>query len=88
MNIPPQFQWSPGEAATVNEFLNTPVGNKWISILIMRKPQLDLSSTEKAALSGAFAAGYESFLGQIGWTRNVSKPDDDAAVRGIDPVKD
>ena len=91
MNIPRQLQWTPGEAATVNEFLESKIGQKWLSVLIFYKPQLDLSSTEKAALSGSYAAGYESFLGRIGWTRNPSlhqQSTEDASARSIDPVKD
>lgn len=86
MNLP-GIQWTPGEAAGVNDFLNSPLGRKWLGILLTRKPQLDLSSTEKAALSGAFAAGYERFFGEIAATR-VSITPEPAGLRPIDSVRD
>jgi hypothetical protein len=86
MNIP-GILWSPGEAAAVNEFLRTPVGQKWLGILLTRKPRMDLSSTEKAALSGAYAAGYESFFMEIANTR-ITPPQENVSAKGIDPTKD
>jgi hypothetical protein len=83
----PGFQWTPGEAAAVNEFLNSPLGQKWLGVLITRKPRVDLSSYERAALSGAFIAGYESVFGEIAATRATTMPSD-AGVQGIDPTKD
>lgn len=84
----PGLAWSPSEAAAVNEFLNTPVGRKWLGVLLTRKPRIDLSSTERAALSGAMAAGYESIFGEIAMTRVAQAPADTASVKGIDATKD
>jgi hypothetical protein len=83
----PGFQWTPGESAAVNEFLNSPLGQKWLGVLITRKPRVDLSTTERAALSGAFIAGYESVFGEIAATRATVVPDN-ASIQGIDPTKD
>lgn len=83
----PGIEWTPGEAAAVNEFLNSPVGQKWLGILLTRKPKIDLSNTERAGITGAFAAGYESFFGEIGATRYTSVRDS-AGVKGIDPTRD
>ena len=88
MSGPPGIPWSPSEAASLNEFLNTPVGRKWLGVLLTRKPRIDLSSTEKAALSGAFAAGYESVFGEIAFTRVGQPPSDNPSVRAIDPTRD
>jgi hypothetical protein len=84
----PGIPWSPQEAAGVNEFLSSPLGTKWIGVLITRKPGLDLSSTERAALTGAFAAGYESVFGVIAGTRVAltGAPNVDRAP--IDTTKD
>jgi hypothetical protein len=83
----PGFQWTPGEAASVNEFLNSPLGQKWLGVLITRKPRMDLSTTERAALSGAYIAGYESVFGEIAATRTAVAPED-AGAKGIDMTKD
>ena len=85
---PPGIPWSPSEAAAVNEFLSTAVGRKWLGVLLMRKPRLDLTSTERAALSGAFGAGYEHMFNEIASTRIAQPQADTAAVKGIDPTKD
>jgi hypothetical protein len=83
----PGFQWTPSEASSVNEFLNTPLGQKWLGVLITRKPRMDLSTTERAALSGAFVAGYEAVFGEIAATRTAMMPDK-AEVKAIDPTVD
>lgn len=85
---PPGIPWSPSEAAAVNEFLGTAVGRKWLGVLLTRKPRIDLSNTERAALSGAFAAGYESIFAEIAATRVAQSHADTASVKGIDPTKD
>jgi hypothetical protein len=85
---PPGIAWNPGEAAAVNEFLNSAVGRKWLGVLLTRKPRIDLGSTEKAALSGAFAAGYESIFSEIAATRIGQSPIDTASAKSIDPTKD
>lgn len=87
MNNLPGIIWSGGEAAAINEFLNTPVAQKWMGILLTRKPKIDMSSTERAAITGAYAAGYESFFAEIAATRSSSiRPE--AGLRSIDPTKD
>jgi hypothetical protein len=87
MNLP-GISWSPSEAAAVNEFLNSPVGKKWLGILLSRKPKLDLSSTERAALSGAYAAGYEALIFyEIPATR-ASMIQESASIKAIDPTRD
>jgi hypothetical protein len=88
MNPIPGISWSPSESAAVNEFLTTPVGQKWLGVLMVRKPRMDLSSTERAALSGAFSAGYESIFGIIAETRTTRAPVQDASVPSINPDKD
>lgn len=87
--IPPgMLDWGPGEAAAVNEFLNSPVGKKWLAVLFNRKPQFDRSvGMEKAALNGAFTAGYEQFFAEIAATR-ISRITEDFGVKPIDTVKD
>jgi hypothetical protein len=86
VNIP-GIQWSPGEAAAVNEFLNTPVGRKWLGVLLSRKPALDLTNTERAALSGAYAAGYERIFGEMAATRVAAQPEP-TGLKAIDPTRD
>lgn len=85
---PPGITWSPGEAAAANEFLNSPIGRKWLGILLSRKPAVDLSSTERAALSGAYAAGYERIFGEIAATRTSVMETESPSLRAIDPAKD
>lgn len=82
------IEWTPSEAATVNDFLNSPVGRKWLGVLLTRKPRMDLTSTERAALSGAFAAGYESLFGEIAATRVALPPPENASMKSIDSTKD
>jgi hypothetical protein len=86
---PPGFlAWNSGEAAAVNEFLNSQIGRKWLAILLSRKPQVDLSKgTEVAALTGAFAAGYENFFVEIAGTR-TSIDHDNPSAKSIDMTKD
>jgi hypothetical protein len=83
----PSNAWSPGEGAAVNEFLNTPVGRKWLWILASRKPRVDLSSLEKTAISGAYASGYEAVFNEISSTRSILSPED-PGVKPIDSTKD
>lgn len=82
--------WTPSDAAALNEFLNTPLGRKWLGILLAHKPRIDMESSEKAALSGAFIAGYEHLLfHEIGINRMAGSPKRDSAGKpGIDPEKD
>lgn len=84
--LPPA--WTPGEAAALNEFLNSVLGKKWLGLLLSRKPQVDLTTTEKAALTGAFASGYESIFAQIALTRSTVQVEQSAGAKTIDPTKD
>jgi hypothetical protein len=84
----PGIEWSPSEAAAVNDFLNTPVGRKWMGVLLTRKPRVDLSAgTERAAMTGAYSAGYESFFAEIAATR-FAATGEIAGVKSIDPTRD
>jgi len=81
--------WSPSEAAAVNEFLNSPVGRKWLGVLLTRKPRVDIGGTiERAAMTGAFSSGYESIFGEIAATRVAVPMPDAASAKAIDPTKD
>lgn len=80
--------WSPSEAAAVNEFLSTPVGIRWLQVLWARKPKIDQSSTERAALTGCLVAGYEKAWEEISNTRTTLREPVSASVQGIDPTKD
>jgi hypothetical protein len=84
---PPGIPWSGAEAAAINEFLNSPLGRKWMGVLLTRKPSLDLAGTERAALTGAYSAGYEHFFAEIAATR-VAGSQDSAGLKPIDMTKD
>jgi hypothetical protein len=81
------MNWSPSEAAAVNEFLNSTVGKRWISLLQERKPPLDMTSIERTAITGSFASGYESFFKQIEATRRFESAEN-ASAKQLDMVKD
>jgi hypothetical protein len=86
---PPGVDWSASEAASVNDFLNTPVGRKWLGVLLTRKPKIDIqSSIEKAAMTGAFIAGYESFFVEISNTRVAIREPENASIKAIDTKRD
>jgi hypothetical protein len=88
MNQPPMgLPWSAGEAAAVNEFLNSPVGRRWLDVLFMHKPRIDLTSSDRAGLTGAFVAGYESFFAEIAATR-IAMQSENFSAKAIDPVRD
>jgi hypothetical protein len=82
--------WTPTDAAGLNEFLNTPLGRKWLGHLLASKPKIDMSSTEKAGISGAYLAGYEYLLfTRIGADRLAGAKDAPTFSKpGIDPEKD
>ena len=86
MNI--DYPWGPGEAAAVNEFLNSDVGRRWLGFLLVRKPRMDLSTSERAGLSGALAAGYEQVFAEIAASRIAQRPPEDYSAKAIDPTKD
>jgi hypothetical protein len=86
---PIKSDWTPSESASVNEFLNTPVGIRWLQELFKRRPwNIDRTSAEKAALDGCFLAGYEKAWEEISNTRVILPQGEDASVPGIDPTKD
>jgi hypothetical protein len=84
----PGIPWTPSEASGVNEFLNTPLGRKWLGILLSRKPRLDMTSTDRAALSGAYIAGYEQVFNEMAASRTAIKDQESASKPGIDPSRD
>jgi hypothetical protein len=84
---PPGIPWSGAEAAAINDFLNSPLGRKWMGVLLTRKPGLDLAGTERAALTGAYSAGYEHFFAEIAATR-VAGSQESASMKTIDPTRD
>lgn len=81
--------WTASDAAGLNEFLNTKLGVKWISVLMTLKPKVDiLGGVEKAGLSGAYVAGYEYLLNEmIPRTRAVVVQDTESR-KPIDMTKD
>lgn len=83
-------EWTPSDAAGLNEFLNTPLGRKWLGVMLAHKPKLDLVSTERAALTGAFVAGYEHLLfAEMGANRMAGRASELSASKpAIDPAKD
>jgi hypothetical protein len=83
-----KVEWSPSEASGVNQFLNTPLGIKWLQKIFSLKPKIDDSNLERAALSGAFAAGYEKAWEEISNTRVVLASPESASARAIDPTRD
>jgi hypothetical protein len=82
--------WTPSDAAGLNEFLNTPLGRKWQGELLAMKPKIDVSTTERAALTGAYSAGYEFLLFTVmGGHRGAGAATRASASKpGIDPEKD
>lgn len=87
MDVPNELLWTPSDSAGIDQFLGSKLGRKWLSFLFNKKPKIDLSSTEKAALTGAFAAGFESFLNEIAYSRAVV-PQSEPSPKGIDPTRD
>jgi hypothetical protein len=84
------MSWTAGEAATVNEFLASPIGIKWLAELQSQKPKTDRDSMEKAALTGAFQAGYEYLLYNViaGTRVAISESETGYSSKAIDPTKD
>lgn len=83
------MMWTASDAAGLNEFLNTKLGVKWIATLMTLKPKVDLTGTEKAALSGVYLAGYEYLLNDVIPRTRVSAPDDtNPSRKTIDMTKD
>lgn len=81
--------WTPSDAAGLNEFLNTPVGIKWIATLMTLKPKVDMSKgTEIAGLTGAYMAGYEHLLNEIIPRTRVVPIEETESRKPIDMTKD
>jgi len=90
MELPQLNKWTPSDAAGVNQFLNTPLGQKWLNFLHNYKPRItfeSLKTIEMAGMTGAYAAGYELCLLQIYTScRVVEEPD--VSAKPIDMTKD
>ena len=81
--------WTASDSAGLNEFLNTKLGVKWISVLMTLKPKVDITAgTEKAGLSGAYVAGYEYLLNEIIPRTRAVPVEDTASRKPIDMTKD
>ena len=80
--------WTASDTAGLKEFINSKLGQKWIKVLIERKPDIDTSTTERAALTGAKSAGYESVFAEISNTCQIVAQPDNASAPAIDPRKD
>jgi hypothetical protein len=86
--IRPEIAWTPSDAAGLDQFLSTQLGRKWLAEMLNRKPRGEIhKGLEHAALSGAFAAGYEQFFLEIYATRS-SLPSADIEARSADMSKD
>ena len=81
------LQWTPQEAASVNEFLSSPLGRKWLQVLFIRKPGIDVSTADRAAMTGAFSAGYEQCFKEISMTR-ISMTEEPSTAKPIDMTRD
>jgi hypothetical protein len=68
MDVPQLNKWTPSDAAGVQQFLSTPLGQKWLGLLHNYKPRItadSLKSVEQAGITGAYSAGYELCMLQI-----------------------
>lgn len=86
---PDDKPWTPGEAVSVNEFLNSKLGVRWLQVLFARRPKdINRDTAERAALDGAFLAGYEKAWEEISNTRVIRVEPDNASLKSLDPTKD
>lgn len=86
---PSKRPWTAGEAASVNEFLNTPLGVRWLQVLFALRPKdINRESAERAGLDGAFLAGYEKAWEEISNTRTTVREPESASMPAIDATKD
>jgi hypothetical protein len=86
--IPAELIWSGAEAAAINEFLGSPLGRKWLGLLLNRKPRIVFDKgLEAAALSGAFSSGYEQFFMEIAASRHVA-PSAEVNIKPVDMTRD
>jgi hypothetical protein len=86
MTIP--TMWTASDAAAINDFLNSKQGIRWLSALMTMKPKVDLKSTEAAALSGAYVAGYEHFLNEAIPATRAVRTEETVSLKPIDMTKD
>jgi hypothetical protein len=63
------------------------VGRKWLDVLGSGKPQIDILNSDRAALTGAYAAGYEKVFLEIARTRIALQPEETAS-KSMDMSKD
>ena len=81
--------WTASDSSAINDFLNTKQGVKWIATLMSLKPKVDISGgTEKAALSGAYVAGYEYLLNEIIPRTRAVTVEETASRKPIDMTRD
>lgn len=81
--------WSASDASSINEFLKTPLGVRWIATLMTLKPKVDIKAgTEAAALSGAYVAGYEYLLNEIIPRTRATLTEETASLKPLDMVRD
>ena len=86
--IPTELIWSGAEAAAIHEFLSSPLGRKWLGLLLNRKPRIVFDKgLEAAALSGAFSSGYEQFFMEIAASRRVA-PSAEVNIKSFDMTRD
>jgi hypothetical protein len=85
----PQFSdWTPSESAGVDQFLNTALGQKWLTYLYNHKPRTTVDKgTEAAALSGVYSAGYEFCMLQI-WISRRPLEQAEVSAKSADMTKD
>jgi len=90
MDLPQLPKWTPSDAAGVQQFLNTPLGQKWLGFLHSYKPRItvdSLKSIESAGMTGAYAAGYELCMLQIYTSCRVIE-ETDYSAKAVDMTKD
>jgi hypothetical protein len=88
MDQPQLPQWTPSDVAGMQQFLNTPLGVKFINFLMSGKPRTVIDrGTETAALTGTYVAGYELCIIRIYMScRSLDQPD--VSVKSQDMTKD
>lgn len=85
----PGFVWSSGDAANINQFLSTPLGIKWLTELMNRRPKTDIQKgVDTSALTGAYVAGYDYLLNEIIPHTRIAHIDETAQSKQIDMTRD
>jgi hypothetical protein len=80
--------WTASDAAAINDFLNSRQGIRWLATLMTMKPKVELKTTEAAALSGAYVAGYEHLLNEIIPATRAVRTEETVGIKPIDMVRD